>query len=65
MIQFRPALPLNGNMLDSKALIELSAGLSNKRVVNSSIRFQQVHGERRFRGAHGPDVQIMNTDDAG
>ena len=65
MIQFRPALPLNGNMLNSEPVMKLSAGLFDKRVVISGIRFQKVHGKRRFRGTHGPYVQIVNTGDAG
>ena len=65
MVQFRPALPLNGDMLNPEAVMKLPAGLFDKRVVIAGIRFEKVHRKCGFRGAHGPDMQIVNAGDAG
>jgi len=65
MIQRRPAFPLDGDVLNSEVLMKLPAGLFDKRVVIAGIRFEKVHRKCGFRGAHGPDVQIVNAGDAG
>ena len=65
MIQRRPAFPLDGDVFYSEARMKLPTGLFDQRVVIAGIRFEQVGGKCGFRGAHGPDVQIVNTFDTG
>ena len=56
MIQLGTTLPLDGDMLDPEVLVKFPAGLFDQHVVIPGIRFQEMNGQRCFRGTHGPDV---------
>ena len=61
----RVDLDLHGRMIDFEALGEIAAQLVEKRVAGMAVRHDEMAGERAFRGAHRPDMQIMHVNDAG
>ena len=59
------ALPLNGHVVDAEALLEFGGGLPDHFIVVFGVRLDQVDGQCRLGGAHGPDVKVVHRLDAG
>src|SRR5579862_3395362 len=55
---------LKGGMVYPKAVNETVADSGEKLVAGMAARNDQMGGERIFRRAHGPDVQIMHAANA-
>lgn len=48
-------------VFDAEAVVQLLGGLVWKLVSEGCIGNHKMRGERRFGGAHRPDVQVMDT----
>jgi len=53
-------LDLDGDVSDLEVLAELVADLVQEPVVGRRMWHDQVDGKRGLRGAHAPNVQVVN-----
>ena len=51
-------------MMDAEAMLELMGGVHQERVAHPTAVADEMNRQRRFRRAHGPDVQVMHAGDA-
>src|SRR4051794_4915525 len=58
-------LDLQRCMPDAEALLELMLHVRQEAVAGMSTGHDQMAGQRRLSGTHGPDVEMMNVSNAG
>ena len=52
---------LNRRMMDAEAILEFVGSIHQEAVAGLVAVAHEMNRQRRFRRAHGPDVQIMNA----
>jgi muconolactone delta-isomerase len=57
-------LDLQGRVPDAEMVFQLPLGLRQEAVTRMPARHHEMRREGRFRGAHGPDMQVMDAGDA-
>src|SRR6266446_2803640 len=58
-------LDLDCRVVDAEAMVKLLRDAVEQRIAGVTVRHHQMAGQRRLRRAHAPDVQIMQSSDAG
>ena len=58
-------LDLDRRMPDPEMLLQLPLHVGQEMIAWMPLRHDEMHRQRRFGRAHGPDVQVMNPRDAG
>ena len=56
---------LNGHMPDAEAIVQLILDLNQQRIVDLSIWLYEMRCKRDLRRAHGPNVEIVDSGNAG
>ena len=56
---------LKSDVLNLKTVVQVVRGILEKSVTRWTIRHHQMCGECNLRGAHGPDMKIVNLTNSG